>query len=774
MGSVVRWYVLVQCCAVAGFLLARPSFVRLPSGGYPASKALGVLLLGMSLWEGTAYGLLRTDAGGAALVLLLLAALAAAGTSLRGRARRAALRAWVRRRWPLVVATEVVFLVAFTGWAWVRAHDPGALHTERPMDLLMLVAVWASPSYPPPDPWLAGYPLGYYHVGWVLQAALAHLAGTPPEVAFNVGQACWLGLLASAAFGLGWDLVTPDGTGRATTSWRMAGGLFSTLAVTAVGNLHHAREWAAALAAGERSPDRGWWWWWRSSRAFVDLDLTGRPLAIIDELPFFSYLVGDDHPHLLAMPFVLVAVTLAAALSRAGGWPAGLPAPGRFRSRAGAPSFAWLALVVAALFPINAWDFPGAALLVLGTAAVGAATARAALLRVAILGGSLALALVVVAAPFLLVATSQVRGLLPNLFHPSPLGAWSLLFGAAFPGLAALVVVRRRELMARRAIVAFAALAIGAAAVLLLGTAWAVRSDRGALWLEGLGATSQAAALAAAGERWATGWPVLATCLAALAVLATAAWRRAAADPTHGRAFPLVLAAAAFAILAVPELVFVHDVFGSRMNTVFKLHYEAWPWLAAVAAASTVTAAGTGTAGARIAVLLSSGALALGMLYPVEALPAKLREAAVAAPTLDALALGVDSAERAAIAWLRRHAPPATVVAQAPGDSYRPEQARLAAATGRPALLGWRGHEVQWRGPAFADWSRGREEALAAIYRSREPLAKLLERWGVDLVVVGPLERRAFALTADDEARLAAELELAWEQGDLRIYRRRG
>ncbi|MCL4822900.1 MAG: hypothetical protein KJZ57_01660, partial [Anaerolineales bacterium] len=50
-------------------------------------------------------------------------------------------------------------------------------------------------------------------------------------------------------------------------------------------------------------PDRFWLWWWRASRVVSDFTLTGEFKEVIDEFPAFSFVLGDLHPHILALPF---------------------------------------------------------------------------------------------------------------------------------------------------------------------------------------------------------------------------------------------------------------------------------------------------------------------------------------------------------------------------------------------------------------------------------------------------------------------------------------
>ena len=69
--------------------------------------------------------------------------------------------------------------------------------------------------------------------------------------------------------------------------------------------------------------------------------------------------------------------------------------------------------------------------------------------------------------------------------------------------------------------------------------------------------------------------------------------------------------------------------------------------------------------------------------------------------------------EAAAILWLS--SAPDGVVAEAVGGSYS-DYGRVSVYTGLPAVLGWPGHEVQWRGTADPQGSR--QDDIKILYES--------------------------------------------------------
>ena len=87
-----------------------------------------------------------------------------------------------------------------------------------------------------------------------------------------------------------------------------------------------------------------------------DYDLKGNYFEIIDEFPFFSYLLGDLHPHVLAMPFGLLAAALALNIYL-GGWK-GVTNIFGFNLPVRKEGLALSAVVLGGLAFLNTWDFP--------------------------------------------------------------------------------------------------------------------------------------------------------------------------------------------------------------------------------------------------------------------------------------------------------------------------------------------------------------------------------------------------------------------------------
>ena len=105
----------------------------------------------------------------------------------------------------------------------VRAQAPAATATEKPMDLMLLTVVHGATAMPPPDAWLAGFEVAYYHLGHVMVDVSQRLTGIGPAYGFNLGLAAAAAMAATAAAGLAADVVGLAYLRRRSTVWIAAG-----------------------------------------------------------------------------------------------------------------------------------------------------------------------------------------------------------------------------------------------------------------------------------------------------------------------------------------------------------------------------------------------------------------------------------------------------------------------------------------------------------------------------------------------------------------------
>jgi uncharacterized membrane protein len=329
--AIVTWWLISTAVGVMVFPVAWRVFSGLPDRGWGFTRALGLLAAGYFYWLGGILGVLPNDVAGAWGAVFLLALIGV----MTGRGHWREIRRWVAERWRTIVAMEVLFLAGFALWAIVRAYNPEIAGTEKPMELAFLNSILVSPSFPPLDPWLSGHAISYYYFGYVLLALLTRLTGVASGVAFNLGNALWFALTALGAFSLLYNMLTSR-DGRPRLGQALLGPLFVLISGNLEGLLEvlHARQllWTSDSQGGLTSTFWKWlnikdlvapplgnpsWfperylWWWRASRVVRDLSPAGVDFEVIDEFPFFSFLLADNHPHLLALPFVLLAVALA-------------------------------------------------------------------------------------------------------------------------------------------------------------------------------------------------------------------------------------------------------------------------------------------------------------------------------------------------------------------------------------------------------------------------------------------------------------------------------
>jgi len=121
--------------------------------------------------------------------------------------------------------------------------------------------------------------------------------------------------------------------------------------------------------------------------------------------------------------------------------------------------------------------------------------------------------------------------------------------------------------------------------------------------------------------------------------------------------------------------------------------------------------------------------------------------------------------EAAAILWLR--SAPDGVVAESVGGSYSPQgHARISIYTGLPTVLGWPGHEGQWRDNALQG---SREQDIETLYTTNDWVAtqEIIDRYHIRSIIVGNLERTTYQV---NEEKFNRFLKPVFQQGNVTIY----
>ncbi len=773
--------------------------------------------------------------------------------------------------------------------------------TERPMDFAFFNAIRYSNAFPPPDPWLAGYSINYYYFGYMIMAVVAVLSGLEPAVAYNLSLALIFALTAQGIAGIISTLIAlshpapPPATDTPVApppahnhrlrqlGQRLApllGMIVVLLAANQAGALQviigdyrvvalDAPQLASALGQalrnsgdvitlphpahtqegdfgtfetlerGDRVADFNWWW---PSRALWDAfrdpasDTTLRRYNIT-EFPFFSFWLGDMHPHVMALPFNLVALVLALATV----------------ARSSLPPFAqgrigWLELlltgmILGSLYIINSWDLPTylllytAALVVLAVRVAGGIE-QVAWRPVGKLLGMVLLAQYLLFLPFHLTFRSLVGFAAPLTDIPllsrlstilapvvqgrSELHSFLIIFGLfVLPLLAMLYLLPASAAVpppspadhpavpdhpdhsaapppdtapspdtAQATAAPSPTEATGGTGS---GGRIVVAQGGGALLIEPTVAAAPAAPATPA-LHWRGDWlawlplvllpaglllnfPLLA--LGGLMVFAFVQAIRWAQFPAL--AFSALVIALGSAICFGTEIVFIRDVFNNRMNTIFKFYYQVWLlwgtltafavwWLMVVPRLRWQRRVVYATLTVWLVLLLGS------LVYPFVTLQTLARDG-----QFYGLA-GITPRENtpagaAATAWIRANVPPGSVVLEAvspTGGSYNGEGfAAISASTGRPTVIGWVGHQVQWRGgdaPARAELEP-RKADVELIYSTPDvaQAQALLQKYRVAYVYIGELERRI--MSPESIAKFDQLGEPVFVQDEVTIYR---
>ena len=840
MGDLFKWWVFFEIIGWVVFPICYALFKNLYSKGYLFTKTIGLLFWGYAYWIGNTFGIIGNTRLGAVFALIVI--LSASIYSLYKKHLWTEIYDWIRAHIRIILFSEVLFIISLLFMVMMRGANPEIIGTEKPMELTFINGILRSPSFPPNDPWLAGYSISYYYFGYLIIAAVVKIIGTDSGIAFNLALIFWFALISVGAFGILFNLLLGKiHQGKKTLSRKKVNSalLYSLLApvfLLLVSNgegllelLHSlgffwkpdqsgemiSRFWSwldiKELSQPPPIPFKwqvgriGGTWWWRASRVLQDYTIQRHPREIIDEFPFFSFLLGDLHPHVLAIPFVLLCII--------SGYTYLLEVKeNKFCLLKNATAF-WrkgfnwfLALALGSLMFINTWDFPiyfGMVGVIFIISIYPKRESIGEMLKeTIILLFTFGTICTVLYFPFLISFSSQAGGILPSLifqsrsihllvmFFPFIVIILSDLFFRILTGLP-------KNLVRRNFLITFSGYLLSLmGSIIVLFIAGAIPDlyeyfqnslyrnyedtiQQSMQYYHALisiydGSNTKELILGTFERIISDPIDILVMITLISVVISIVIYYLKKAKQTENRlliniqeSFIGLMIFLGVGLILFPEVFYLRDQFGWRMNTIFKFYFQSW-LLLSISAAYAVSQIGEikKPLVRKLITTFTMFSIISGLVYPFFAVRERIDGLVGRDFTLDGneyLQMS-NPDEFEAIRYL--NLVQFGVISEAVGGSYS-NYGRISKFTGLPTVLGWPGHELQWRGGVEEIGSR--ESDIKELYSTNNWITakKIIDKYNLKYIYIGDIERKTYQIS---EEKFVQNLPVIFNNSSVLIF----
>ncbi len=331
--SVLIWSFLVFLFGIGIFPLTAKIFNRFGSGGFILSQALGIIITSLLVWTFTYMGITRFNLPCTIGIYVVVAAFCWGFKPLRKAAIDKITEPFFTER---AVVEEFAFLVIFVLMCYFKAFLPNINGQEKYMDYGFIMSMLRNDRLPAKDMWLAGNSINYYYFGQFMWALVIKCSMIQPSVAYNLAMCTATALPFAMTFSFGTMLVETaisHGFHDSPIPKYLAGTL-TGFAVSIWGNSHSFFYDPNSIGHGLLSlfskmgfpvGDTTEFFYPDSTRyiGYNPVTTTNGGDFTIEEFPFYSYLIGDLHAHVISMMVIIVIACLMLALINSASYPSG-------------------------------------------------------------------------------------------------------------------------------------------------------------------------------------------------------------------------------------------------------------------------------------------------------------------------------------------------------------------------------------------------------------------------------------------------------------------
>lgn len=332
--NVLRWSLMLTIFGLAVYPLSARFFGNTGSGGFFLAKPLGIILVGVTVWTLTYMHIFRFNIIFIIVALVLITAICYGKKSWRDNLVEVLSREFTLEN---IVYEEVLFAVVLTLLCYFKGFLPNINGEEKFMNYGFIMSMIRSERLPANDMWLSGFSINYYYFGQYLYTMVIKLCGIKPAIAYNIAMCSAIAIPFSMCNAIGTmlaDTARKAGVKCNNVAVRLTG-ILCAFTTMIFGNSHSFFYDENSMGNGilkffgnhgiDVGKTEGFFYpdstrfigWNPESTGKAGLMGSDGVLAgdhTIEEFPFYSFLVGDLHAHVVSTMSVLLIMALCVAM----------------------------------------------------------------------------------------------------------------------------------------------------------------------------------------------------------------------------------------------------------------------------------------------------------------------------------------------------------------------------------------------------------------------------------------------------------------------------
>lgn len=315
------WWLTVFMLGLIVFPLTASFFRKFNDKGYLFAKMIGLAFVGFGVWFVANIHLMKFTRTTCVVICILATIIIYGYYIVKYYIRKKKPEFLMDINWSFIlkcILEELVFLLLFVLFLYIKGMKPEASGTEKFMDYGFMTVMNRSDYMPAQDLWFAGETLNYYYGGQYMATFLTKLSGVKISYGYNlmlmmITAICTM-LPYSFTLNLLGNVKDKSEKRRCHCIFTHIGGVISALAVTFAGSMHFTYYKLLVpaitkfLSIDYTIPR----YWFPDATRYIGYQ-PDIPDKTIHEFPNYSFVLGDLHAHVVNMIFVLSLLGLLLA-----------------------------------------------------------------------------------------------------------------------------------------------------------------------------------------------------------------------------------------------------------------------------------------------------------------------------------------------------------------------------------------------------------------------------------------------------------------------------